>query len=49
MSTATRTYRGSSLEEILPRIRAELGPDAVITRRREGLTGGVGGFFQPAP
>jgi flagellar biosynthesis protein FlhF len=46
MSTATRTYRGSSLEEILPRIRAELGPDAVITRRREGLTGGVGGFFQ---
>src|SRR3954464_9719700 len=46
MSAATRTYRGSSLEEILPRIRAELGPDAVITRRREGLTGGVGGFFQ---
>src|SRR3954451_23499642 len=46
MSNATRTYRGSSLEEILPRIRAELGPDAVITRRREGLTGGVGGFFQ---
>ncbi|HEX6458949.1 MAG TPA: hypothetical protein VF032_08540 [Thermoleophilaceae bacterium] len=46
MSAATRTYRGSSLEEILPRIRAELGPDAVITRRREGLTGGVAGFFQ---
>jgi flagellar biosynthesis protein FlhF len=46
MSTATRTYRGGSLEEILPRIRAELGPDAVITRRREGLTGGVAGFFQ---
>src|SRR4051794_519809 len=46
MSTATRTYRGSTLQEILPRIKAELGPDAVITRRREGLTGGVGGFFQ---
>jgi flagellar biosynthesis protein FlhF len=46
MSTATRTFRGSTLEEILPRIRAELGPDAVITRRREGLTGGVAGFFQ---
>src|SRR5690242_5373603 len=46
MSTATRTYRGNTLEEILPRIRAELGPDAVITRRREGLTGGVAGFFQ---
>jgi flagellar biosynthesis GTPase FlhF len=46
MSTATRTYRGQSLEEVLPRIRAELGPDAVITRRREGLSGGVAGFFQ---
>ena len=46
MSTATRTYRGRSLEEILPRIRAELGPDAVITRQREGLSGGFGGFFQ---
>lgn len=33
------------MEEILPRIREELGPDAVITRRREGVTGGVGGFF----
>jgi flagellar biosynthesis protein FlhF len=41
----TRTYRGESLDEILPRIRAELGPDAVITRRREGIVGGVGGFF----
>src|SRR3954451_3722728 len=46
MTSATRTYRGRSLEEILPRIRAELGPDAVITRQREGLTGGVAGFFQ---
>jgi len=46
MSTATRTFRGSTLDEILPRIRAELGPDAVITRRREGLTGGIAGFFQ---
>src|SRR5881394_1562055 len=42
----SRTYRGKSLEEILPRIRAELGPDAVITRQREGLAGGIGGFFQ---
>jgi flagellar biosynthesis GTPase FlhF len=41
----THTYRGESLDEILPRIRAELGPDAVITRRREGIVGGVGGFF----
>lgn len=42
----TRTFRGRSLEEILPRIRSELGPDAVVVRRREGLAGGVGGFFQ---
>jgi flagellar biosynthesis GTPase FlhF len=40
-----RTYRGRTLEEILPQIREELGPDAVILREREGLVGGVGGFF----
>lgn len=40
-----RTYRGRTLEEILPRIRAELGADAIIVREREGLVGGVGGFF----
>ena len=31
---------------MLPQIRAELGPDAIVLRRREGLAGGVGGFFQ---
>jgi flagellar biosynthesis protein FlhF len=41
----TRTYRGTTLEEILPCIRDELGPDAVITRQREGVVGGVRGFF----
>jgi len=41
-----RTFRGRSLEEILPQIRAELGPDAVIVRQRDGLMGGIGGFFQ---
>ena len=41
----TKTYRGASLEEILPQIRDELGPDAVILRQREGIVGGVGGFF----
>jgi flagellar biosynthesis GTPase FlhF len=48
-STSTsevKTFRGRSLEELLPQIRAELGPDAIVLRRREGLTGGVGGFFQ---
>ena len=31
---------------MLPQIREELGPDAIVLRRREGLGGGVGGFFQ---
>ena len=41
----TRTYRGSSLEELLPQILGELGPEAVITKQREGVVGGLGGFF----
>src|SRR5438067_945161 len=41
----TKTYRGESFEALLPLIREELGPDAVITRRREGVVGGIGGFF----
>jgi flagellar biosynthesis GTPase FlhF len=42
----SRTYRGRNLEEVLPRIRAELGNHAIVTRQREGLAGGIGGFFQ---
>jgi flagellar biosynthesis GTPase FlhF len=42
----TKTFRGRSLEEVLPQIKAEFGPDAEIVRQREGLMGGVGGFFQ---
>jgi flagellar biosynthesis protein FlhF len=41
-----RVFRGRSLEEVLPQIREELGPDAIITRQREGLQGGIAGFFQ---
>src|SRR3954465_14268289 len=48
MTTATKTFRGRTLEEVLPQIKADLGPDAEIIRQREGLTGGVGGFFQRA-
>jgi flagellar biosynthesis GTPase FlhF len=44
MSTL-RTYRGRSLEEILPQIKAELGPDALVVAQRESHEGGVGGFF----
>src|SRR5918997_2568122 len=41
-----KTFRGRSLETVLPQIREELGADAIVLRRREGLAGGVGGFFQ---
>src|SRR3954470_12598062 len=41
-----KTYRGRSLDEVLPQVRAELGADAIVVRRREGLAGGVAGFFQ---
>jgi flagellar biosynthesis protein FlhF len=42
----TRTYRARTVEELIPRIQAELGADAIVVRREKGLTGGVGGFFQ---
>jgi hypothetical protein len=41
-----RTYRGRTIEELLPKIQDELGANAIIVRRREGLTGGIAGFFQ---
>lgn len=41
-----KTFRGRTLEELLPQIREQLGPDAVVVRQREGLMGGIGGFFQ---
>jgi flagellar biosynthesis protein FlhF len=46
--TSTKTYRGRTVAELLPQIRAEFGDDAVIVSQREGLTGGLGGFFQKA-
>jgi flagellar biosynthesis protein FlhF len=48
MSTATKTYRARSLADALVQVRNELGPDAVVVRRREGLEGGVAGFFKKA-
>jgi flagellar biosynthesis GTPase FlhF len=41
-----RTFRGRSVDAILPRVRAELGAEAIVLRRREGLSGGIAGFFQ---
>jgi len=52
MSAATdvepRTYRGATIDELIPQIREELGPEAVILRHlvNQGLDGGVAGFFQ---
>jgi flagellar biosynthesis protein FlhF len=40
------TYRGRTVEELLPKIQDELGAGAIILRRREGLSGGIAGFFQ---
>jgi flagellar biosynthesis protein FlhF len=46
LDSDVRVYRGATLEQLLPQIRAELGPDAVVLRQRDGLMGGIGGFFQ---
>src|ERR687885_421351 len=45
VKTDTKIYRGRTLEEVLPKIKAELGPDAEIVRQRSGLAGGIGGVF----
>jgi len=39
-------YRGRTVDELIPQIQRDLGADAIIVRRREGLTGGMLGFFQ---
>jgi flagellar biosynthesis GTPase FlhF len=41
-----RVYRGRTVQELIPRIERELGTDAIIVQRRDGLTGGLAGFFQ---
>ena len=43
---AVRTYHGRTVEDLIGKIQDELGSDAIIVHRREGLTGGVAGFFQ---
>ena len=42
----TRVYRARTVEELIPKIQAELGADAIVVRRQKGLTGGIAGFFQ---
>jgi Meckel syndrome type 1 protein len=43
---AVTTFRGRTLEELLPQIRDQLGSEAIVVRQRDGLMGGIGGFFQ---
>lgn len=40
-----KTYRGASLAALAPQIRADFGDRAMIVRQREGVTGGIAGFF----
>lgn len=40
-----KTFQGRTLEEVLPQIREDLGPDAVVLSQRPLISGGVGGFF----
>ena len=40
-----KTFRGKSLAEILPRVKAELGESAIAVNVRQGTTGGIAGFF----
>jgi flagellar biosynthesis protein FlhF len=40
-----KSYSGRTVAELVPKIRAELGPEAVILKQRPTRLGGVGGFF----
>src|SRR3954469_15773967 len=40
-----RTYRAETLEQALQAVSDELGPEAIVVTQREGVVGGIGGFF----
>ncbi len=40
-----KTFQGRTLEEVLPQIREQLGPNAVVVGQRQKVQGGVAGFF----
>lgn len=40
-----KTFQGRTLEEVLPQVREQLGPEAVVLGQRNVVQGGVGGFF----
>lgn len=41
----TMQFTGTSIDEVLRQIRAELGEDAMILQTRRVVKGGIGGFF----
>ncbi|HZQ82110.1 MAG TPA: hypothetical protein VFB25_09050 [Gaiellaceae bacterium] len=43
--TERRAFRAESLDQALELVNEELGPEAIVVRQREGVIGGVGGFF----
>jgi flagellar biosynthesis GTPase FlhF len=43
--TDVRSFRAETLEEALQMVHDELGPGAIVVRQREGVIGGIGGFF----
>lgn len=42
---APKTFRGKSLADVLPQVKAELGENAVAVNVRQSTSGGVAGFF----
>ena len=40
-----KQFSGATVDEVLLKVRAELGEDAVILQTKRVVTGGVGGFF----
>jgi flagellar biosynthesis protein FlhF len=44
-SVETRTFRADTLEAALGAVRQEMGPEAIVLTQREGIVGGIGGFF----
>jgi SRP54-type protein, GTPase domain len=43
---APRVYCGRTVDELIPKIVAELGEDAIVIRHEKGLRGGFAGFFR---
>ncbi|MCU0306407.1 MAG: hypothetical protein MUE51_01310 [Thermoleophilia bacterium] len=40
-----RQFTGATIDEVLPKIREELGEDALILQTKRVVRGGIGGFF----